>query len=143
MMIAPFWFSTPPLLSCFLLYLLFLLSLSLSFLIPSPIPFFILLSSTLSLLFPLFLLIFLSLHPFPPSFSLLFLSLHPSFILPEMPSVTILQYFVCFLMKILQDLGKYCFSPGLLLHMCIAQWVQIPKNTAYLFARLASLSSLF
>ena len=61
--------------------------------------------------------------------------------------ISSLQYFVLFFdentSKILQDLGKYCFSLSLLLHRCIAQWVKIlfssPKNTANLFARLASL----
>ena len=55
----------------------------------------------------------------------------------EMPSVTFLQYFVLFYdentSKILQDLGKYCFFfPAKIPFFS-------PKNTANLFARLASL----
>ena len=55
----------------------------------------------------------------------------------------------CFLMKILQDLGKYCFSLSLfttqVLHngwkycFLIQNTVFTPENTAYVFARLASL----
>ena len=75
--------------------------------------------------------------------------------LAEMPSVTLLQYFVLFFFnentsKILQDLGKYCFFFNLVsTHVYCTMGKNTvfsseillfsPNNTANLFARLASL----